>query len=75
MEQYGKVLQVIAPRPSKNYIPGQPLEPGVGKVYVKFTSISDAQVGKKAMTGRRFEGRIVHAFFYPEERFNRAEFI
>lgn len=74
MEQYGKVLQVIAPRPSKNYIPGQPYEPGVGKVYVKFTSISDAQVGKKAMTGRRFEGRVVSAFFYPEDRFNRAEF-
>lgn len=75
MEQYGKVAQVITPRPSSNYRPGQALEPGVGKVYVRFENITDAQVGKKAMTGRRFEGRIVGADFYPEDKFKKGEFV
>lgn len=75
MEQYGKVIQVIAPRPSNNFRPGQPLEPGVGRVYIKFEHKADAQVGKEAMKGRRFEGRIVNAMFYPEDKFNRGEFV
>jgi len=74
MEQYGRVEQVIAPRPSRNYVPGKPLEPGVGKVFVKFGSIRDAEIGKKAMTGRRFEGRIVDASFYPDESFMKGIF-
>mmetsp|Transcript_15129 Transcript_15129/g.17522 ORF Transcript_15129/g.17522 Transcript_15129/m.17522 type:complete len:90 (-) Transcript_15129:20-289(-) len=75
MEQYGRVTQVIAPRPSKNYVPGQPFEPGVGKVFVRFENIQDAEVGKKAMSGRRFEGRIVGAHFYPEDKFKKGEFV
>lgn len=74
MENYGTVLSVVAPRPSSNFRPGMPLEPGVGKVYVKFQNQTDAQVGKEAMKGRRFEGRIVDAQFYPEDKFNRSEF-
>lgn len=74
METYGKVEQVIAPKPSYGYKPGQPLEPGVGKVFVKFSSIDEAHVGKRAMEGRRFEGRIVEAKFYPEDKFRRGEF-
>jgi splicing factor U2AF subunit len=74
MEQYGKIIQVVAPRPSRDYRPGQPLEPGVGKVYVKFDNQTDALNGKEAMTGRRFEGRIVDAQFYPDDKFKRGEF-
>jgi hypothetical protein len=74
MERYGRVSQVIAPRPSRNYRPGMPLEPGVGKVYVRFKTTEDAQVGKEAMKGRRFEGRIVDVQFYPEDKFNVGEF-
>jgi splicing factor U2AF subunit len=74
MERYGRVTQVIAPRPSAGYRAGMTLEPGVGKVYTRFETIEDARVGKEAMTGRRFEGRIVDAQFYPEDKFNKGEF-
>jgi splicing factor U2AF subunit len=73
MEQYGKVLQVVAPKPSPAYRPGMPLEPGVGRAYVMFDNPNDAQVGKEAMKGRRFEGRVVDAMFYPVEKFNKGQ--
>ena len=74
MEQYGKVHQVVAPKPDASYVPGQILPPGVGKVYIKFSTIEEAHVGKKAMEGRRFEGRIVEANFYPEDKFRSGVF-
>lgn len=74
MENYGKVLGAVAPRPGPNWRPGMPLDPGVGKVYVKFANSTDAQVGKEAMKGRRFEGRVVDAFFYPEDKYDRQIF-
>lgn len=74
MDTYGKVEQCIAPKPPSVAALGQPGEKGVGKVFVRFTSIEDAEVGKKAMAGRRFEGRIVEAYFYPDEKFFKGEF-
>ena len=74
MEQYGKVEQVIAPKPTMKYAPGQPPEPGVGKVFVKFATINEAEVGRKALEGRRFEGRIVEASYYPEDKFRNGQF-
>lgn len=72
MEQHGKVLQVVAPRPSPNFRPGQQLEAGVGKVFIKFEQEKDATVAKASMRGRRFEGRVVEAKYYPEEQFSKG---
>mmetsp|Transcript_16802 Transcript_16802/g.18713 ORF Transcript_16802/g.18713 Transcript_16802/m.18713 type:complete len:91 (-) Transcript_16802:25-297(-) len=74
MEQYGKVLQVVAPRPNQAFRPGQPLEPGVGKVFVRFNNQPDCLKGKIAMSGRRFEGRVVEARYYPEDSYSQGNY-
>jgi len=74
METYGKVLQVVAPRPDANYRPGQTLEPGIGRVFVRFNNEREATVAKTAMQGRRFEGRIVEARYYPEDEFSKGAY-
>lgn len=74
MENYGKVHQVVAPRPDPNSRPGQTLEPGVGRVFVRFGSEKEATLAKTAMSGRRFEGRIVEARYYPEQEFSKGDY-
>ena len=66
MEQYGKALQVVAPRPSKLWRPGMPLDFGVGMVYVRFETHKNAVDAKNAMLGRRFEGRTIQATIFTE---------
>jgi len=41
----------------------------VGKIFVHFTDVASAARSKQAVTGRRFNGRVVEAYFYPEELF------
>lgn len=74
MESYGKVLSVVAPRPDASYRPGQKLEPGIGRVFVQFKEEKEATMAKASMSGRRFEGRIVEAMYYPTDEFVKGSY-
>jgi hypothetical protein len=41
----------------------------VGKIFVHFVSSVDAAAALRAVAGRKFNGRVVEAYFYPEELF------
>ena len=69
MKRYGCVLRVHVPRPP---IYGDPSSvPGFGKVYVKFSTEQEAEKCKHAIFKRRFNGRAVDVYYYPEEKFNK----
>lgn len=70
MENYGKVIRVVAPKPNRDGSRGS----GVGKVYVKFENNTGAKIAKEKMRGRLFEGKPVIATFYLEEKFDRDQF-
>lgn len=64
--KYGQVLEVRIPRPSKTE---EANPPGLGKVFVSFKTVSDAEKAFAALTGRRFAGKSVIASYYDEERY------
>ena len=70
MIRYGKVIKVVVPRPP---LYGDPYQmPGFGRVYVRFREVDDAKRAKEALIKRRFNGRMVEAVFYPEDRFIKS---
>ncbi|EME30564.1 U2 snRNP auxiliary factor large subunit, putative isoform 1 [Galdieria sulphuraria] len=64
--KYGEVTEVKIPRPSKT---DEANPPGLGKVFVSFKTVSDAEKAFAALTGRRFGGKSVIANYYDEERY------
>ena len=67
MMRYGKVVKVFVPRPP---LYGDPYDvQGFGRVYVRFKEVEEAKRAKDSLFKRRFNGRIVDAQFYPEDRF------
>lgn len=62
--QYGKVLKVVIPRN----------EPGLGKIYVKFSSKDEANTARLALHGRAIDGRKIVCPFYDETKFENGEF-
>lgn len=72
MKRYGTCMRVHVPRPP---IYGDPSSvPGFGKVYVKFSNEMEAERAKHAIFKRRFNGRAVDVYYYPEEKFNKNQF-
>lgn len=67
--RYGVVKSLEIPRP----IPGVDV-PGVGKIFVEFTSINDCQKAQSALTGRKFANRVVVTSYYDPDRYHRREF-
>lgn len=68
MAKYGKVVRLVVPKPRRAKEGGP--EPGVGRIYVKFLDTIGSTVAISWMSGRRFEGRVVEAKYYPEEKFD-----
>ncbi|KAH8290900.1 hypothetical protein KR054_006901, partial [Drosophila jambulina] len=63
--KYGEVRSLKIPRPiGKSHSPL-----GCGKVYVEFECVADCQKALKALTGRRFSGRIVMTSYYDTEKY------
>jgi len=58
--KYGEVASVNIPRPE-----GGKLPPGCGYIFVEFADKQSASKAKKALHGRRFAAKIVHADFFP----------
>ncbi|CAF1076618.1 unnamed protein product [Adineta steineri] len=67
--KYGLVKSLEIPRP----IQGVDV-PGVGKIFVEFTSISECQKAQQALTGRKFANRVVVTSYYDPDRYHRREF-
>lgn len=66
MNRYGKCVRVEVPRPP---LFGDPFDmPGFSKAFALFSSSSDAERAKIALFRRRFNGRVIEAMFFPEEK-------
>lgn len=61
---HGVVKSIVIPRTASG-----PHDTSVGKIFVHFTDIAGATRSRQAVAGRRFNGRVVEAYFYPEELF------
>ena len=73
MKRYGHCMEVVAPRPP---LFGDPMAmPGFGKVFVLFSCAEEAEKAKIAIFRRRFNGRVVDAMYFPEDKFNKKMFI
>lgn len=67
--KYGAVKSIEIPRP----IPGVDV-PGVGKIFVEFTSHGESQKAQTALTGRKFANRVVVTSFYDPDKYHRRQF-
>lgn len=66
MMRYGKCVKVEVPRPP---LFGDPYDmPGFSKVFALFSTTEEADRAKIALFRRRFNGRVVEAMFFPEEK-------
>jgi hypothetical protein len=48
--------------------------PGVGKCYVRFETVEDAQCARKKLGNRRFNGKALDITYYQEEKFVKNYF-
>ncbi|XP_073997022.1 U2 small nuclear riboprotein auxiliary factor 50 isoform X3 [Rhodnius prolixus] len=67
--KYGIVRSLEIPRP----IEGVEV-PGCGKVFVEFNSIIDCQKAQQALTGRKFNNRVVVTSYFDPDKYHRREF-
>ena len=73
MVKFGSVIRTHVPRPPK-YGGDPQIQQGLGKVYVRFESLKDAENAKKCLLKRRFNDRMVETSFYPEDKFIKNVF-
>ncbi|KAJ2844257.1 hypothetical protein IWW36_005253 [Coemansia brasiliensis] len=69
---FGTVDDLVIPRSN----PENPDEkvPGMGKIFVKFSSIAEATAALNALAGRQFSGRTVIASYITEDDFSNKNF-
>ncbi|XP_012935159.1 splicing factor U2AF 50 kDa subunit isoform X1 [Aplysia californica] len=67
--KYGVVVSLEIPRPIRGVE-----VPGLGKIFVEFTSIIECQRAQAALTGRKFSNRVVVTSYYDPDRYHRREF-
>lgn len=67
--KFGEVKSLEIPRP----VPGVEV-PGLGKVFIEFTSSSDCQAAQLSLTGRKFSNRVVVTSYFDPDKYHRREF-
>jgi len=67
--KFGKVVSLDIPRP----IEGVEV-PGLGKVFVEFEDVAQAEAASKALGGRSFAARVVVTSFLDETKYQNADF-
>ena len=67
--KFGQILEIRIPRP----IPGQEVR-GLGKIFVKYSSVEECTVALRALSGRKFADRTVLTSFYDIDRFAAKEY-
>ncbi|KAJ0393946.1 hypothetical protein P43SY_007756 [Pythium insidiosum] len=68
-KRFGTVVTTEIPRP-KN---GQSV-PGVGNVFVRFDNENEAAAAIKALSGRKFGGKVVQVGYFPLDKFEQKLF-
>ena len=67
--KYGMVKSIEIPRP----IPEVEV-PGVGKIFVEFTSKGECTKAQQSLTGRKFANRVVVTSYYDPDKYHRRQF-
>ncbi|KAK3810786.1 MAG: splicing factor U2AF 65 kDa subunit-like protein [Benniella sp.] len=67
--KFGQILEIRIPRP----IPGQEVR-GLGKIFVKYSSVEECTVALRALSGRKFADRTVLTSFYDIDKFAAKEY-
>lgn len=57
------------PRPMMNMI-----VPGLGKVFIEYTSIEETKEAKKALQGRLFDNKTVECTYHDENKYTKNDF-
>lgn len=60
--KFGKVVGLKVPRPAG----GSRQSPGVGRIFVKFSTPDEAAKALRALAGRKFADRTVVTTYFPE---------
>ncbi|KAG0610469.1 hypothetical protein M758_7G068200 [Ceratodon purpureus] len=68
-EKYGNLVNVVIPRPRG----GEDVF-GLGKVFLQYSDIVGAANAKALLHGQRFDGNLVVAKYYPEDKFEVRDF-
>ncbi|XP_013611336.1 PREDICTED: splicing factor U2af large subunit A-like isoform X2 [Brassica oleracea var. oleracea] len=68
--KFGALTKVVIPRPSSN---GETVQ-GVGKVFLEYAETESSSRARNGMNGRKFGGNEVVAVFYPEDKFEQADY-
>lgn len=63
--KFGHIIEMKIPRPK-----GPRIDAGVGKIFIKYDTVSSAKKALKALAGRKFSDRTVVVTFYSEELFD-----
>jgi splicing factor U2AF subunit len=67
--KFGQVVSIEIPRP----VPGVEV-PGLGKVFIEFSSSEECQAAQLSLTGRKFSNRVVVTSYYSLDKYHRREF-
>uniref|UniRef100_A0AC35U8V4 Splicing factor U2AF subunit n=1 Tax=Rhabditophanes sp. KR3021 TaxID=114890 RepID=A0AC35U8V4_9BILA len=68
-QRYGNVVSMQIPRP----IEGLPV-PGIGKVLIEFSTKAECQKAQAALTGRKFDNRVVCTSYFDPEAYSGGMF-
>lgn len=73
LRKYGQVLSVYIPRPSsRDHRP--PQQSGVGRVFVEYNDLREAQRARAEVEGRQFANRTIRCDYVSVEQYQRREF-
>lgn len=68
--KYGKVKSIQIPRKASK----EKLQPGVGKVFIEFGTVGEAQAAHDSLDGRQFADRTVLALYFSPTRYQASIF-
>mmetsp|Transcript_4549 Transcript_4549/g.6801 ORF Transcript_4549/g.6801 Transcript_4549/m.6801 type:complete len:279 (-) Transcript_4549:3-839(-) len=68
LQNHGRVEKVVIPRPAEGKVKG------LGKIFIKFASVDDAQRAERNVSGRKFGERTVLTRYLKENDFAKGEF-
>ncbi|XP_042508946.1 splicing factor U2af large subunit B-like [Macadamia integrifolia] len=68
--KYGKLVNVVIPLPGLN----SELSTGVGKVFLEYADLGGAMKARTCLNGRKFDGSVVMADFFPENRYVEGDY-
>jgi len=67
--KFGRIRSMEIPRPVDGY-----QVPGVGKIYIEYTSPSETQAASDSLSGRKFASRVVLTSYYDPDRYAARDF-